>query len=137
MTTELEQQGERVRVLVVDNDPDNAETVTRLLDAWGYNARLSYTGSYALKVADEFQPQIFLLDLGMPDMNGFHLAATLREQDCFKKATLIALSGFADEAHRSHSATVGFEHFLAKPFAPGELKALLESIGNRTQPPEA
>jgi DNA-binding response OmpR family regulator len=124
-------QDDAMRVLVVDDDTDNADLLTTLLASWGYWARAAYTGSFSLKVAAEFKPNVFLLDLGMRNMDGFRLAENILHDPALGSSTLIAVTGYGDESHRTRSKEVGFAHFLVKPVDVVALQAVMRGIDRR------
>jgi PAS domain S-box-containing protein len=116
------------RVLVVDDNADAADSAAILLGLWGLEVRTVYDGPAALEAARDFRPQVVLLDLGLPRMNGFEVARRLR-QEMGRAVLLVALSGYGQEADRSRSRQAGFDHHLVKPLEPDALQALLESPG--------
>jgi CheY-like chemotaxis protein len=120
-----------LRVLVVDDNTDAADSLSMLLAAWGHRPRISYTGTYALKVAEEFQPDCMILDIGMPDLDGYRIAAQVRANPRLAAAKLIAVTGYADEAHRRRAREVGIDHFLVKPEHMQVLESLLSSLPTR------
>ncbi|HEX4149727.1 MAG TPA: response regulator, partial [Pirellulales bacterium] len=118
-------------VMIVDDDTDNADLLTKLLVSWGYSARVAYTGSFLLKVAAEFRPAAFLVDLGMRDMDGFRLAETIRRDPAQDNAKLVAITGFGDQSHRARAETAGFAHFFVKPVDLSQLRSVLAEIDQR------
>jgi DNA-binding response OmpR family regulator len=120
-----------MRVMVVDDDTDSADVLAALLKTWGYDARVAYTGSFSLKVATEFQPEVFLVDLGMGHMDGFSLAENIRNHPTLGRATLVAVTGYGDESHRTRSKQLGFAHFFVKPIDLVALEAVLRGIDRR------
>lgn len=104
-----------LRVLVVDDDRDTANSLSLLVKLWGHDVRVAYGGATALEVAAVYQPDVVLLDVAMPRMDGNEVARRLRRQTCYQKTLLIAISGYADGAHRLGSAKAGFDRYLIKP----------------------
>jgi CheY-like chemotaxis protein len=113
------------RVLVVDDNPDAADALAMLVRGWGHDARAAYGGEQGLRVASEFGPEVCLLDLGMPLMSGFELAARLRGEPAAASVVLVAVSGFGDPETRRRAHESGFHHFLLKPSDLDRLRAIL------------
>jgi CheY-like chemotaxis protein len=118
-------------VLVVDDDRDMADSLTMLLRMWGHDVRGSYGGEQALEMASHRRPDVFLLDVGMPLINGCELTRRLRGQPWFDRTRIIAVSGFVDHAHQALCHRAGFDDFFAKPLELAVLKNLLESERHR------
>lgn len=112
------------RILVVDDNVDFAETLRRFLSFKGYEVRSVHSGESALRVAAEFDPAVILLDLGMPGIDGFQVAARLRD----KPIVLVALTGYGQPEDRRRTAEAGFAHHLLKPADLDELVALLDGL---------
>ena len=127
------------KVLVVDDERDNADTIVILLQMWGHEAEAAYSAEDAISKAFALDPDVVLLDIGMPIMNGFDLAIELR-RSC-PAAKFLALTGFtqADIVRRSRDA--GFERVLIKPAPAKVLKEAIETEcaatapTTKTQPP--
>lgn len=115
-----------LRVLVVDDNQDAAETMAQALNMLGCACRSAFDGFTALKLAEEFEPDAFVLDLGMPGMSGFDLARRLRENARFQTSLLIAVTGWDKEDDRRSSKQAGFDHHFAKPVDLCILKDLLQ-----------
>jgi CheY-like chemotaxis protein len=113
-----------LRVLVADDNADVADSFAVLIKYWGHDAQSAYDGAAALEIADVYQPDVMLLDIAMPGINGFQLAQRLRNQPRFKDTLLMAITGYADRAHR-RLWQAAFDHFLIKPVEPAVLKELL------------
>jgi CheY-like chemotaxis protein len=118
-------QKRSVRVLVVDDYQDAADSLSILVKLWGHEVRSAYDGAAALRVIAAYQPDVLLVDLAMPKMDGCRLARQLRRQTHFKDALLIAITGYADKAHRLLCEEAGFDHFFAKPIELSTLENLL------------
>lgn len=116
------------RILVVDDNHDSALSLTMMLDFMNNVTRIAYNGLDALKIAAEFRPDIVLLDIGMPGMNGYDVARSIREQAWGSQAILIALTGWGQEEDRRRSREAGFDHHLLKPVEPGMLRTLLAGL---------
>ncbi len=105
----------RFRVLVVDDNVDTANGMARLLRLSGHEVRVAHNGQDALIAAREHRPEVMLLDIGLPGMDGYELASSLRREEWGKDAVLIAVSGYGEEQARDRSKAVGFNHHLVKP----------------------
>ncbi|MGH9886770.1 MAG: hybrid sensor histidine kinase/response regulator, partial [bacterium] len=108
-------QSARKRVLVVDDNEDSADSLGMLLTSRGHDVRVEHDGPAALNAALEHRPEVVLLDLGLPGMDGCEVAVRLREQPETRTALLIALTGFAHEEARERAKRAGFDHHLVKP----------------------
>jgi PAS domain S-box-containing protein len=113
------------RVLVVDDHEDSTESLGLLLRLMGHDVRLAADGPQALAAAESFRPEIVILDIGLPGMDGYEVAARLRESPDLSGARLIALTGYGQEEDRERSREVGFEAHLVKPIEMESLHRLL------------
>ncbi len=117
--------GVSLRILVVDDDVGTTLALQELLTEAGHTVRLATSGEQALVVAAAFSPQAILVDLGLPDVDGFELAGRLRASDFASGARLIAITGYARGAtHAAYSS--GFEACLVKPVDLAVLLATLD-----------
>jgi len=116
------------RVLVVDDSIDVADSLSLLLRTLGATARVAYGGAEALAAFTEFRPELVLLDLGMPRMDGFETARRMRESSWGRNATLIALTGWGEEGTRRRAIEAGFDTHMTKPADLGKLQALLDAV---------
>src|SRR5262249_42482279 len=117
----------RQRVLVVDDNVDAAATLAELPELWGYEVRVAHEGPAAVEEAVRFQPDVALLDIGLPGMNGYELARQLRRKPESADTVLIALTGYGQEEDRRQAQAAGFTHHLVKPVDLDRLEALLAS----------
>jgi len=115
----------RIQILVVDDLVDAADTTVELLSAWGYDAVACYTGVAALESACLRRPDVVLLDLAMPEMDGFEFAGLFRELPNCESVPLIALTGYSSQIYRARAWEVGIRHYLLKPADPECLRDLL------------
>lgn len=115
------------RVLVVDDNRDSTETLSLLLRAKGHEAREASNGVDAIAVADDFHPQVVVLDLSLPGMDGYEVAARLREKPYGSEMRLVALTGWAGGDVRAKAASAGFDFHLLKPVDWAALEQVLES----------
>jgi signal transduction histidine kinase len=114
------------RVLLVDDNVDSAMTLSWLLSEHGYTVRIAHDGPEGLKAAYDFKPEVLLLDLGLPGIDGFELARRLR-LDGFAAALMIAISGYAHESDIQSSRAAGFDRHFAKPVKLANLLAAIDS----------
>jgi CheY-like chemotaxis protein len=113
------------RVLVVDDNRDSAEGVRRILEREGHTVELAHDGSGALQAARQSQPEIVVLDLGLPGMDGYEVARVIRADANLTGTFLIAMTGYGTEADRQRALAVGFDVHLTKPIEPGVLRDLV------------
>jgi len=118
------------RILVVDDLAASAETLMALLEMEGFEVRVAHEGMSALRIAREFRPDVVLLDIGLPGMNGFEVAHGLRAQPESRDALLIALTGYGEAESRNRSAQAGFDFHMVKP---ADVNLLLSMIANPRQ----
>jgi CheY-like chemotaxis protein len=114
------------RILVVDDNVDLARGLARLLQIHGHDVRIAYDGPTGLDAAKNSKPDVVLLDIGLPGMDGYQLAALLRRDETVKNATLIAISGYGQEEDLRLAKEAGFDHHLVKPIISDELIKILE-----------
>jgi CheY-like chemotaxis protein/two-component sensor histidine kinase len=116
------------RVLVVDDNRDAADSLGMLLNLAGAEARAVYNGAAALEVLPTYQPAVLLVDIGMPDMDGYELARRVRQLPNCGDLTLIALTGWGQAEDRQRSQDAGFNFHLTKPADFNTLQSLLDSL---------
>jgi CheY-like chemotaxis protein len=114
-------------VLVVDDNRDAADITHALVEAWGHAVRVAYDGRSALEIAAEFRPDVVLLDIGLPGMDGYEVAARLRSEAGCATTVLVAFTGYGQEEDRRRVRNAGFDEHLVKPVDPATLEALLQS----------
>jgi CheY-like chemotaxis protein len=124
-----------LRVLIVDDDADTVQSTAVLLRFWGYEAVPCWSGPEALGWCGCFRPDVVLLDLAMPQMDGFQLAELLRQRANGQSLTLIAVTGMGGREHRQHCQQAGFAHFLLKPVEPDQLQAVLQQVAAQNAHP--
>jgi len=121
------------RVLVVDDSWDTADSLAQLLTLWGYDAEAGYGGAAALEAARTYRPDVVVLDVAMPSMDGFQVAVALRQMPGLEGITVIGLTGYGNEACQTAAREAGFDHCLVKP---AEIEVLRELIGSVAYPVE-
>jgi CheY-like chemotaxis protein len=113
------------RVLVVDDNADSAESLSLLLELMGHTVCTAHDGEQALAEAEGFRPDLVLMDIGMPRMDGYEAARRLRQNAWAHTVVLVALTGWGQDEDRRRSEAAGFDHHLIKPVDPAALEALL------------
>ena len=121
-----------LRILVVDDNRDAADSLAMLLRTTGNDIRTAYDGLEAVQVASEFRPDVVLLDIGLPKIDGHEVAQRIRKESWGRQMCLMAVTGWSDETDRARSRAAGFDHHLVKPLDPGHLAQLLVSVGRST-----
>jgi len=116
------------RVLVVDDNRDAADLLVESLKAMGHLALAAYDGPTAIAVAATYQPEVALLDIGLPVMDGHELAARLRELPGLERLPLVAITGYGQEHDRRRSAAAGFDDHLVKPIALERVSAVIDTL---------
>jgi PAS domain S-box-containing protein len=117
----------RSRVLVADDNQDAADSLAMLLEMAGHDVRVVHEGLSAVSVAHTFRPDTVLLDIGMPQLNGYEVARALRKEPWGAGITLIALTGWGQDSDRQKAIEAGFDRHLTKPVDPDTLEALMRS----------
>ena len=115
----------RLRVLIADDERDQVATLAALLIDEGYEVREVYRGSEVMRMARDFDPDIALIDIGMPGMTGYDVAREIRQEFGKPRPLLIAITGWKQSSDRILARLAGFDHHVAKPCDP---QALLELI---------
>jgi CheY-like chemotaxis protein len=118
----------KLRILVADDNPDSAASLSLLLSILGYETRATHDGMEAFEAATEFRPDVALLDIGMPRLNGFDLARRLRGETWGRNIVLIAVTGWGQTEDRQKTLEAGFDHHLVKPVDPTALTKLLATV---------
>ena len=120
------------RILVVDDNEDAADTCATLLEMSGYSVRVAYTPEAALEILREFTPQLAILDIGLPGMSGYELAARMKGPGFDYRGRLVALTGYGQAADLAASRLAGFDAHVTKPVGPAELLELIEKLSLTT-----
>jgi signal transduction histidine kinase/ActR/RegA family two-component response regulator len=118
-------------ILIVDDNADAADTLSMYLSTVGHHLRVAYEGHSALALAAEAAPDVLLLDIGLPDVDGYELARRVRALPQAAHATLIALTGYGQDSDRERSIAAGFNHHLTKPVDIAALLRLLTTVSER------
>jgi CheY-like chemotaxis protein len=115
-----------LRVLVVEDDEDTAASLSMLLRLYGYDVEAAADGPGALRAVQASRPDVVLLDLGLPKMDGWAVARQIRKQTGWRRPFLVAISGYGTQADQFRSQEVGIDLHLVKPVDPEELEVLLK-----------
>jgi len=121
------EQGENVeksRILIVDDNKDLATSLARLLRILGHEVEVVYDGRKGIEIARTYRPRVVLLDIGLPNLDGYQVARTLREEG-FHDMIIIAVSGYGQEEDRKRSRDAGMDHHLTKPVDVKTIAALI------------
>jgi len=129
---EAERAGVPRRILVVDDNVDAALTLDLLLRSLGHETRVAHEGGRALEIAREFRPEVILLDIGMPGMDGYEVARRLRGMNHGQTFRIVAVTGWGQEADRARAKEAGFDVHLVKPVDVGVLAKVLDDRGGAT-----
>ena len=117
-----------VRVLLVDDNVDARDSLAMLLRLWGHEVVVAHDGPAALQAAAGQSPQVALLDISLPGMDGYELARRLRSQPGLGPVVLVALTGWGHEEDRRRSQEAGYDHHLTKPVELSALQDLLRQV---------
>ena len=122
------------RILIVDDNRDAARSLSMLLKLTGNQTSLAYDGLEALEMAEKTLPEVVLLDLGLPKLNGYDVCRHIRRQAWGQKMVLVALTGWAQDEDRRQSKEAGFDHHMVKPVDLADLTHVLNGVGETTPP---
>jgi PAS domain S-box-containing protein len=120
--------GAALRVLIVEDNQDAAESLAVLLRLWGHEARLAHTGKEAFQVVEGFQPELAMLDIGLPDTDGYRLAEELRRLPGLEHLRLVAMTGYGQDEDRQRSQQAGFLGHLVKPVDPEVVQTMISRL---------
>ena len=124
----------RRRVLVVDDNEDSAETLALALQLEGYDVETAHGGQQALKLAEGFLPEVVLLDIGMPEMDGYEVARSIRAQPWGADMLLVAQTGWGQEEDRRRTREAGFDAHMTKPLDHSRLMSLMAQLPAPSRP---
>jgi two-component system CheB/CheR fusion protein len=113
------------RVFVVEDNLDAALTLVDLLEIWGYEVRAAHDGLAAVEVAPEFHPDVVLLDIGLPGIDGYEVARRLRRRPELDGLLIVAVTGYGQDSDRQRAREAGCDHHLVKPVDLEVLRRLL------------
>jgi CheY-like chemotaxis protein len=115
------------RVLVVDDNVDAADSIAKILRLFGHDVRCEYDGPAALAAARDYAPDVIVLDIGLPGMDGYEVAKRLRAMEGGHRPRVVAVTGYGQEEDRLRSRASGFDQHLTKPVDPEALQAFVAS----------
>jgi PAS domain S-box-containing protein len=119
-----------VRVLLVEDNPDAAESLTMLLELLGHRVRSAPDGVAALDAARANPPDVMLVDIGLPGIDGYEVARRVRQEPSIKDTVLVALTGYGRDEDKQNAMAAGFDYHLVKPIHPDALNGLVSGLGN-------
>jgi CheY-like chemotaxis protein len=125
-----------LRILVADDDPTTADLLQRLFEGWGHRVWAVHDGWSVLELAPRVRPDVFVLDINMPDMDGWQVTRWLREEGGFERSLVVALTGHGAPEDRQRSSEAGFDDHLTKPLDPAALRELVEHTVLAREPGE-
>jgi CheY-like chemotaxis protein len=128
------QPGRRLRVLIIEDHVDAAETLGDLLTLFGHEAEIAHSGPAGLELARRGHPDVVLCDIGLPEMDGYSVARELRADAGTAISYLVAITGYGRDADRDRAAKAGFDLHLVKPVAPEVLRGLLAGLAEAARP---
>ena len=131
ITETLVPSSQKLRVLVVDDNVDTVLSFSMLLKEVGNEVRTAHDGPTAIKVAMEYVPDVVLLDIGLPGLNGYEVAKQIRRQPTLKDVVLVALTGYGQESDRQASMDAGVNHHLVKPARLAQVRQILASVAEK------
>jgi len=118
----------RFRILVVDDNPDSALSMAMMLSMMGHETRTAHDGEAAVTTAEDFRPQVVLLDIGLPKLNGYEVAQRIRKEEWGASMFLVAITGWGQDEDRQRSEDVGMNLHLVKPVEPSALESVLADL---------
>ncbi len=118
----------RFRILVVDDNHDSALSMAMMLSIMGHDTRTAHDGESAVETAEAFQPEVVLLDIGLPKLNGYEVAQRIREKPWGAAMYLIAVTGWGQDVDRQRAEAAGFDAHLTKPASPDDIRRLLAGL---------
>lgn len=113
------------RVLIVDDNRDAADALARLVESFGYDTKAVYNGEDAIRETAKFLPDMALIDLEMPGLNGYQTVARMRQRRPAAEIIVVAVTGFTGAEHKQRAYDAGFDLFVVKPMGAKELRDLL------------
>jgi PAS domain S-box-containing protein len=116
----------RLRILLVEDQREAAEMLMAILQFWGHQVFVAYDGPTGLEAALKYQPEVVLMDIGLPGMTGLEVASRLQSEPGFRKTLFVAITGYGDDDFRRKSRDAGFHHHLVKPVNLATLESLLK-----------
>jgi CheY-like chemotaxis protein len=125
------QTGSMLQFLVVDDNEDAAQTLALLLQALGHQVAVAFTAGEGLRLGHELSPVLAILDIGLPDMDGYELARQFRVMPVLADSTLVALTGYGQAKDKEAAMQAGFDYHLVKPFAIDALMTIISTVKDK------
>ena len=129
----VEPSGPYLRVLVVDDNVDAAKLMAMLVKAAGHDTQTAHDGPTAVQAALDYRPDVMLLDIGLPKMNGYEVAKRIRKEPVLEHVVLVAMTGYGQEDDRKRSLEAGFNHHLVKPGDFKDVRAILAAASEKAK----
>ena len=123
--------GPALRVLVVDDNVDAANVLKMLVQEAGHLVRMAHTGPTALAAALDYRPDVMLLDIGLPELDGFEVAKRIRQEPLLHDIVLVAMTGYGQESDRQRMQEAGFDHYLVKPADFEKVRQILAAVSEK------
>ena len=123
--------GPALRVLVVDDNVDAANVLKMLVEEAGHLVRMAHTGPTALAAALDYRPDVMLLDIGLPELDGFEVAKRIRQEPLLHDIVLVAMTGYRQAADRQRMQEAGFDHYLVKPADFEKVRQILAAVSEK------
>jgi CheY-like chemotaxis protein len=121
-------QSPGLRILIAEDVKDCADALAVLLRMYGHEVMISPDGIAAVQFAQTQQPDVLLLDIGLPKLNGYEVAKTMRKLNWRKRPLIVAVTGYGQEEHLRLSREAGIDHHLTKPLDPEQLRSILDDL---------
>jgi CheY-like chemotaxis protein len=121
-----------LRILIVDDNRPAADMLAMILESYGNELFIAYSGQQAIELAEKHRPDVILLDLSMPVVDGYEVARTIRRQPRGQEPMLIALTGWVQERDKQKARDAGFDHHVVKPTKASDLRGILSQAKRRT-----
>jgi CheY-like chemotaxis protein len=117
-----------MRILIADDNRDAAEALSQFLARTGHSIFLAYDGRQAIELANQLKPEVAVLDIGMPEIDGYEVARRLRAEAWSARLVLVAVTGWGQAHDKNEAFAAGFNHHFTKPIDPGRLESLLAEV---------
>lgn len=114
------------RILIADDNHDAADSLSMLFKLSGHEVFIAHTGAQAVASADEFRPDVGLIDIGMPELDGYEVARRIRHESWGREMMLIAVTGWGEADDKRRAIAAGFDRHMTKPIDPEELERLMQ-----------
>lgn len=123
----------KLRILIVDDNEDTATSLGLLLKLEGHDTAKAFDGLAAIETAAAYDPQVILMDIGLPKLDGYEACARLRKDPNPALRLMVALTGWGEDEDRQRATAAGFDHHMVKPIDPVELRKILTSLNGKQE----